>query len=383
MKYTWPPLLLTLFFMTSCSPGSLNPTGKVLYWSNHPDSDLQEVSKALAGLQFSVAPWNQPWSILLTQPSGQPDLILTPLARDLIDAGAKGNLLPLGSLKTRMKSFERLSPPLKSLGEEKLFPYFVPASVQPWVLVTSREIQPPATLEDLEITFRELKENGTIPLALGSSFGWTALGLFAALDVSRNGSESYLNLYKGTRTFGDPSLEGVYATLAHWRDAQWVDPEAGTLTWQESLLKVSQGKAGYAFLPAGYVGRAVSPQGLRYFPFPPQSSQSLPASLAIIQGFAVNKNSSAPEAALALADRYLSAGLTGVLKEPETYPVAPPDSPADSPSPAVFYLPTLDYLLPAQVGYTATQALASFFAPKSRLTPRDLRTILETVQKQP
>jgi len=385
--------LLSIFALCSgCTPVPLKSPGKVAYWANRADAPFVELASTLTGLEVEVLPRTQNWNILLQNPT-PPDMILTDISQEIKKAWAEDLLLDLTPFKDRLTQRDSYWSGLSYSQLQNRYPYFLPATVYLWELIwkTSTlddlKISPPSSLEDLEAAFETIRSRGKIPLAMGTSFGWPALGLLAALDLRFNGAEAYDLLINGKRNFDDPSLKPVYELLAKWRDKGWIDPTSGTHNWPEALQKVRDGDAVFIFFGSTAYNRLGASEGYRSVSLPRGSQSRYSGELGVIQGWVLSTKSTAPEAALNWADQYLAQRTPGILTDSfRISSIRPPkeaveesavkDRQSKRLAEGVTVSPQLDRMLPAQTSYDANQAMIRFFGPGSQITPQQLAETL-------
>lgn len=422
-------MVLCCVLGTACDTGPLRTDGKVVLWAGSEDPELRDTAAGLGGLILENADASRSWSVLLSKSRGTaqpqnvdsaapdvsgaviPDLIATDWNAELVSAGKQGIVLDLSRYWDRLSTSKSLltafEPLTKAADGRRIF---LPASAYAWLLFYNKEvlsqngIGQSANIDELERNFALLKSKGTTPLALGSAFGWPALALLSQIDIALNGPEAYLALTRGERSFDNPDMLPVYERLALWRDKGWVSADAAAKNWPDALTDIESGSAAFAFLGSFAQTRLDKQNTIAFAAFPANQSEAI-VLLSLVQGFAVPADARNPEAALALADVYVSGGARGHVGDGYRVEVivqtAPSEEAEKSGSDSVekpgskgektessiqtfqkellknaVAVPQLDRALPAQRVYDINAVMTRFFAPKSAMSAAELSAAL-------
>lgn len=398
LKLVLTGFLITFVLLQGCTY-PLKSDGEVKVWTNRPDMVLGDLSKSIPGLNVSFAQGTQSWYSLLKDPTARPDLILTELNTEVIMAQREGLFLDLTELQPRMETSALRFKGINTDYFNKKLPWFIPANLQTWVLfynskvLSEAGVTVPKTLEELQTAFEILRKANKIPLALGSSFGWPALALASALDLRMNGSSAYVDFIQGKRTAEDETFDKVFLSLENWRTKGWIDPQSGLYNWPEAAIKLKEDQAGFFFHLASAANRFSEDDDIQWTIFPSISETVSDANLAAFQGWVISNQSTNPESALNLADKYMKEGLSGQLtgtqristltsttKEMESSDLTGLQKDAGNKG-SVFY-PTPDRILGSQQSYDLGQVFIRFFAPGSTMTAKDLKATYAAAMRE-
>ena len=390
-----PPLALALaLILLACAPRPLSTRGSVKVRADVPDAELAQTAAKLSGLSYSELSPQGSWRRQLEARSGAPDLVLVDRDRELDASAAAGELADISRYWARLSSIPAMRKSLASslVAADAKAHYFLPTSLYPWglfyniAILKGAGIAPPSTLAELEDSFGHLAGKGITPLALGASYGWPALAWLSILDIRQNGAAAHRLLLEGKRSFDDPGLLEVCATLERWRDRGYFPANAAKLGWNDALGAVDNGSAAFAFLSASALAAYRRKSALGFMALPPGRSADGRGELAIVRGFALSAHASAPQAALALADAYALDGAPGQTTEPWTLPAVAQEGPGEKEGfraaearildGASEVLPQLDWALPAQAAIDARAAMTRFFEKRGGMSSGELAAAL-------
>ncbi|MDP3179408.1 MAG: extracellular solute-binding protein [Spirochaetaceae bacterium] len=391
-------LVLAALLIASCAndakqQGSLDPSGSVRFWTTRPTDALKEIAASLPGLELSEGPKDRPWFHLLNPEAAELDLVFTEMGRDLVKAKADGTIADLSAYWNRMSASKKVWPALATSKDV----YFVPSTIYLWGLFYNKEIldsngiKYPTSFGALESAFTALAAKGVIPIALGSKGDWSVFAWLSYLDIRKNGAEAHQQLLDGKRAFDDPSLTPVYATLQKWRDSGWIDRDSGNKNWSEALMDVQTGKAAFSLMGSFAANRFVEPGKIRWAAVPKGGAKA--GEMAVIQGFAASSKATDLEAALALADAFVSQSSPNLASDEFSLPsivtkyskeVGKEDvlstikaEQAAVLSGAKAIVTQMDRHLPAQTAYNVLQALRDFFDVGSAMSASELAAALK------
>ncbi|MCX8058054.1 MAG: extracellular solute-binding protein [Spirochaetes bacterium] len=127
--------------------------------------------------------------------------------------------------------------------------YFVPQSWYWWAIYYNKEVfdkyglKVPQTWEELLKVCEVLKRNGITPFTIGAKDTWTAGGWFDYLNVAVNGGEFHQKLTGGDVAYTDPKVVKTFEYLAHLAKNEYFIKGAASLSWQEAVAPMIEGKA--------------------------------------------------------------------------------------------------------------------------------------------
>lgn len=127
--------------------------------------------------------------------------------------------------------------------------YFLPTSWYWWAVYYRVSIfeelglEVPETWDEFLAVNETLKENGYIPIAIGTKYRWTAAAWFDYLNMRINGPEFHINLMLGEESYNDPRVAEVFE---YWRlllDSGYFLEDAAAYSWSEALEPLIAGEA--------------------------------------------------------------------------------------------------------------------------------------------
>jgi ABC-type glycerol-3-phosphate transport system substrate-binding protein len=127
--------------------------------------------------------------------------------------------------------------------------YFLPTSWYWWAVYYRVSIfedlglEVPETWDEFLAVNETLKENGYIPIAIGTKYRWTAAAWFDYLNMRINGPEFHINLMLGEERYDDPRVAKVFE---YWRlllDSGYFLEDAAAYSWSEALEPLIAGEA--------------------------------------------------------------------------------------------------------------------------------------------
>jgi len=179
--------------------------------------------------------------------------------------------------------------PLDSIWQDSEFPaafktassyngktYFMPSSWYWWAVYYNKDVfakyglTPPATWDEFITVCETLKANGVAPIAVGAKDTWTTGGWFDLLDSAVNGGDFHAQLTGGQIAYTDPRVRTSLGLIADMAKKGYFIENATSLSWQESVKPLAEGKAGM-YLMGQFIMDTVpaSTRGsIDFFPFP-------------------------------------------------------------------------------------------------------------------
>jgi multiple sugar transport system substrate-binding protein/raffinose/stachyose/melibiose transport system substrate-binding protein len=127
--------------------------------------------------------------------------------------------------------------------------YFLPTSWYWWAVYYRVSIfeelglEPPETWDEFLAVNETLKENGYIPIAIGTKYRWTAAAWFDYLNMRINGPQFHIDLMLGKEKYDDPRVAEVFE---YWRvllDNGYFLEDAAAYSWSEALEPMIAGEA--------------------------------------------------------------------------------------------------------------------------------------------
>ncbi len=128
--------------------------------------------------------------------------------------------------------------------------YFLPASWYWWGIYYRKDIfdqyglEPPETWEEFLQLCETLKENGVVPLTIGTKYRWTAAAWFDYINMRVNGPEFHINLMLGKEKYDDPRVLKVFTD--YWapliENGYFIENPAA-YSWSEALQFLINGEA--------------------------------------------------------------------------------------------------------------------------------------------
>ncbi len=154
--------------------------------------------------------------------------------------------------------------------------YFVPQSWYWWGVYYRKSvfeelnIQPPITWSQFVKVCEKLKENGYIPITIGTKYLWTAAGWFDSLNMRINGIDYHMDLTNGDIPYTD---EGMQKVFEYWKELiendYFIDNHT-SYTWQDAANYLFTGEAGMYLM--GQFIKDVAPEDVKedldFFRFP-------------------------------------------------------------------------------------------------------------------
>jgi ABC-type glycerol-3-phosphate transport system substrate-binding protein len=185
--------------------------------------------------------------------------------------------------------------------------YFLPTSWYWWAVYYRVSVfeelglEPPTTWDEFIEVCDTLKENGKIPITIGTKYRWTTGAWFDYLNMRINGPEFHIDLMLGKESYED---ERVLAVFDAWRDLLENDyfiEDAAAYTWSEALEPFITGDAGM-YLMGDFIRDSLPTEiidDLDFFRFPIMDPAVPIGEDAPTDGYFIAANSQNPEAAKA------------------------------------------------------------------------------------
>ncbi len=154
--------------------------------------------------------------------------------------------------------------------------YFMPNNWYWWSIFYRKSIfeqyglEEPATWEEFLQVCQTLKDNGVIPITIGTKFRWTAAAWFDYLNLRINGQEFHLRLMEGKVSYNDPRVKQVFTYWRQLLDRGYFLENAAAYSWQEGVRFLANGEAAM-YLMGQFILDAVPAEvaaDLDFFRFP-------------------------------------------------------------------------------------------------------------------
>jgi multiple sugar transport system substrate-binding protein len=154
--------------------------------------------------------------------------------------------------------------------------YGIPTSYYQWGVYYRKDIfekfgiSVPKTWDEFLAAGKKLKQNGVIPVTIGTKFPWTAAGWFDYLDLRTNGFDFHIQLMDGKVPYTDSRVKDVFAKWKELIDAGFFLPNNSNYSWQESASFILNGKAAMILI-GNFFTQTISDEikdKIGFFPFP-------------------------------------------------------------------------------------------------------------------
>ncbi len=196
----------------------------------------------------------------------------------------------------------------------------IPTSNYPWAMFYRKSVfeengyEVPTTLDEFEQLCQQIQGDGLIPVALGDSDGWPAMGTFDILNMRINGYDFHISLMAGDEAWDGPEVRDVFATWATLLPYHQADPVGRT--WQEAAQTLQSGEAAM-YLLGLFVGEQFEEADradLDFFTFPEITPEIGSGALdAPIDGYMMSANPENEEGAKAFLTFLGSAEAQDIL----------------------------------------------------------------------
>lgn len=187
--------------------------------------------------------------------------------------------------------------------------YFVPVYNYPWVVMYRKSLWDekgytvPTTMDEFKALGDQMIADGLVPLALGDSDGWPAMGTFDILNMRMNGYDFHIGLMEGREKWSDPRVKAVFEM---WRDdvLPYTQEGAAGRTWQDAAKAALVDKSAAMYFLGTFAAEQAAVEDIPdigFFPWPAVGSE-FDAENAIdapIDGFMLSGNPKNLEAAKA------------------------------------------------------------------------------------
>jgi multiple sugar transport system substrate-binding protein len=189
-----------------------------------------------------------------------------------VERGLLDNVSDLWQKNSYDQAFKSTLPAMTVNGKQ----WGIPWAYYQWGIFYRKDIfekygiSVPKTWDEFVAAGKKLKENGIIPVAIGTKFPWTAAGWFDALNLRTNGFDFHIQLMDGKVPYTDPKVKEVFAKWKQLIDAGFFLPNNSNYSWQESVPFLMNGKA--AMILIGNFFSQTIPDNMKdkfgFFPFP-------------------------------------------------------------------------------------------------------------------
>ena len=227
---------------------------------------------------------------------------------------AHTRLQPLDGVVTEDHLNDSLFPVLRDAILSEGTPFVVPYRWHYWGIWYNTEVfaaaglQPPDTIEELEVTVTALQEAGISPFAVGGGFGWPVEAWFDYLYVRTYGPRQHRLLSAGEMSFHHESVRETLQRLSGMIQESWFSPGSEGMNWLQAAGQFESGEAAM-YLMGDYLWDRL-PVAVRrrtaFIPFP-TGAHSDTAELISVEGWAVPVSAPHSEGAVAYLRHRFSA----------------------------------------------------------------------------
>ena len=104
-------------------------------------------------------------------------------------------------------------------------------------------IEAPTDFDGLLAACKTLDDAGITPITIGTKYLWTAAGVFDYLNLRTNGFDVHNDLTSGKIKYTDDRIKETFANWKKMLDAKCFIENHASMSWQEALAPMVQGKA--------------------------------------------------------------------------------------------------------------------------------------------
>ena len=215
-----------------------------------------------------------------------------------VDRGLLDDVTDLWKKDNYDQAFKSTLPAMTVNGKQ----WGIPVSYYQWGVYYRKDIfekygiSVPKTWDEFLAAGKKLKENGIIPVTIGTKFPWTAAGWFDYLDLRTNGYDFHIQLMDGKVSYSDSRVKEVFTKWKELIDAGFFLPNNSNYSWQESVPFIMNGKAAMILI-GNFFTQTISDDmkdKIGFFPFPiikPEISdgEDAPVDAILIPAKAKNK----------------------------------------------------------------------------------------------
>lgn len=236
--------------------------------------------------------------------------------KDLVDAGLVADVSDIWKKYT---DAGKVSPSMASAFTFDGKIYAVPNNVAYWVVFYNKKVfadnnlSVPTTWAEVEDVAGKLKDAGVTPFSATVDGRWPAFIWFEEFMI-RSDPDLYNRLMLGEAKYTDPGVQKVFATWKDWIDKGWfTDPSTsfGTAGTNAMANQFAQGKLGMILVGTWYAATiqqaGMSMDDVGAFIMPNMSADTQPGVIFEAGPLLVSQNSSQKDAALKMADYWMSA----------------------------------------------------------------------------
>lgn len=161
----------------------------------------------------------------------------------------KGLIMDITDVWEEAGLFEKFPKAFQSISFKDGKAYFLPDTYYWWAVYYRKSIfekfnlSEPKTWEEFMKVCATLKENGIIPITIGTKYRWTAAGWFDYMNMRINGPEFHMDLMFGKVPYNDPRVLKVFETWRQLLDNGYFLENAASYSWQEAVQFMVRGEA--------------------------------------------------------------------------------------------------------------------------------------------
>ena len=189
-----------------------------------------------------------------------------------VDRGLLDDVTDLWKKNNYDQAFKSTAPAMTVNGKQ----WGVPFSYYQWGVYYRKDIfdkygiSAPKTWDEFLAAGKKLKQNGIVPVTIGTKFPWTAAGWFDYLNLRTNGYDFHIQLMDGKVPYTDPRVKDVFAKWKELIDAGFFLPNNSNYSWQESVPFFMNGKAAMILI-GNFFTQTIADNmkdKIGFFPFP-------------------------------------------------------------------------------------------------------------------
>ncbi|MBV9391312.1 MAG: extracellular solute-binding protein [Verrucomicrobia bacterium] len=236
------------------------------FQKQNPDLQVEFNTMDHEGYKTAIRNW------LTTEP---PDVVFWFAGNRMkafVDRGLLDDVSDLWKKNNYDQAFKSTQPVMTVNGKQ----YGIPMYYYQWGIYYRKDIfdkygiAVPKTWDEFLAAGKKLKDNGIIPVTIGTKFPWTAAGWFDYLNLRSNGFDFHISLMDGKVPYTDSRVKDVFAKWKQLVDAGFFLSNNGNYSWQESVPFIMTGKAAMILI-GNFFTQTISDDmkdKFGFFPFP-------------------------------------------------------------------------------------------------------------------
>lgn len=190
--------------------------------------------------------------IWLLEQKNTPDVMFWSASQRLYRYAKEDLILPITNLWNE-QNYDQKFPHLKpgvTYDEEV---YAVPFAYYHWGIFYRKKLVeeyggPPQDWKSFISVLNRMKEDGLIPIGLGSKQKWPAAAWFDYINLRTNGLEFHLELLNGKISFQDEKVKSVFNEWKKLVDGQFFNSDHQSLNWDGVLPSFYRNRTGFLLL---------------------------------------------------------------------------------------------------------------------------------------